>query len=260
MRELEKLEAQLAISFRDKSLLLRALTHRSYLNENPDLALTDNERLEFLGDALLDFVVAEHLYHRFPEMQEGEMTSLRSALVQERTLAELARRLDLGSYLRLGRGENAGGGRHRAPLLCGAYEALVGAVFLDQGLDLTKQWLLAQMSPLLDEILEQRRHKDPKSQLQELSQGLWQITPAYRTVSERGPDHAKEFTVEVVIGGQVFGQGEGRSKRDAEEAAARAALARLEGLEEIRPEAVPRAKDVVTDERHAPEAPGTAGV
>lgn len=234
MKELDELEAQLAISFRDKSLLLRALTHRSYLNENPGLALIDNERLEFLGDALLGFVVAEHLYHRFPEMQEGEMTSLRSALVQERTLAELARRLELGTYLRLGHGEDASGGRERPPLLCATYEALVGAVFLDQGLDRARALVLGQTRTLLEEILEHRRYKDPKSQLQELSQGFWQITPHYRTVSERGPDHVKRFTVEVVIGQQVFGQGEGRSKQAAEEAAARAALTKLEELDPAR--------------------------
>ncbi len=237
MKQLKALEEHLGISFNDKSLLLRALTHRSYLNENPDPSLTDNERLEFLGDAVLDFVVAEHLYHRYPEMQEGEMTALRSVLVQERTLADLARRLDLGRYLRLGRGEDASGGRQRAPLLCATFEALVGALFLDQGFEGAKEFILEHMRPLIAQVLEERRYKDPKSQLQELSQGLWQITPVYRTVSERGPDHAKEFTVEVLIGNRVVGRGEGRSKHHAEEAAARVALARLEGHEGAGPEA-----------------------
>lgn len=228
MSDLSELEQTLGITFADKSLLHRALIHRSYLNENPDLPLTDNERLEFLGDALLDFVSAEYLYDRFPEMQEGQMTSLRAALVREESLADFARALKLGQYLFLGHGEEASGGRGRSPILCAAFEALAGAIFLDQGLEVTKDFILRFIKPALGRILQERLDKDAKSLLQELSQGRWQLTPIYRTVAEHGPDHAKEFTVKVLIGGKVYGQGVGRSKQAAEQDAAHVALESLE--------------------------------
>jgi ribonuclease-3 len=224
MTDFAELEQLLGVTFNDKSILFRALTHRSYFNENPDDSLTDNERLEFLGDALLDFVVAEHLYHRYPELQEGDMTSLRSAVVQERTLADLARSLKLGQYLRLGRGESATGGRDRSPLLCATFEAVCGAVLLDQGLATAKAFVLKFAAPAIAAVMRERLDKDAKSQFQEWAQGRWQITPLYRTVGEHGPDHAKVFTVEVWVGDQVFGRGQGRSKQSAEQAAARAAL------------------------------------
>ena len=227
MTPLEELEKRLGFVFKDKSLLIRALTHRSFLNEHPDDASLDNERLEFLGDAFLDFVVAEHLYHRYPEMQEGDMTSLRSAVVQERTLARFARELDLGSAIRLGRGEAATGGRERSTLLCATFEALVGAILLDQGVERAREFVLSFVVPALREIMAARLDKDPKSRFQEWSQGRWQITPVYRIVGERGPDHAKVFTAEVYVGEQLFGRGEGRSKQAAERAAARAALRRV---------------------------------
>ncbi|HID87365.1 MAG TPA: ribonuclease III [Anaerolineae bacterium] len=230
MPNLSELEQTLKITFADKSLLHHALIHRSYLNENPDLPLTDNERLEFLGDALLDFVSAEYLYHRFPEMREGQMTSLRAALVREETLADFARALRLGQHLFLGHGEEASGGRERSPILCAAFEALAGAIFLDQGLEAARKFLLGFIEPAVARILQERLDRDPKSLLQELSQGRWQLTPVYRTVAERGPDHAKEFTVEVLIGEEVYGRGVGRSKKAAEEEAARAALEALESL------------------------------
>ncbi len=219
-----ELEANLSITFFDKSLLQRALTHRSYLNENPDSPLEDNERLEYLGDAVLDFITAEHLYHRFPEMDEGQLTSIRAALVREETLARFADSLYLGVYLQLGKGEEAAGGRERSPILCAAFEALIGALWLDQGLEPTKAFLRPLIEPAVEQILREELDKDPKSRLQELTQGQWQLTPRYRTVGERGPDHAKVFTVEVVVGGDVLGRGEGRSKQLAEQEAARTAL------------------------------------
>lgn len=231
MPELSELQQKLGIEFTNESLLEQALTHRSYLNENPDVPLSDNERLEFLGDALLDFVVAEYLFTHFPDFQEGALTSLRAALVQERTLASFARSLGLGDYIRLGRGESTSAGRDRPPLLCATFEALVGAIYLDQGLEAAQRFVLAQILPAVDRIIQERLDKDAKSYLQEWSQGLWQLTPVYRTVAERGPDHAKEFTVEVWIGHEVYGVGEGRSKQSAEQAAARAALARLRAEE-----------------------------
>jgi ribonuclease-3 len=222
------LEQDLGIEFSDRSLLERALTHRSFLNENPHWPLEDNERLEFLGDAVLDFVVAEYLYRHFPEETEGELTSLRAALVRTEMLADFARQIDLGIYLRLGRGEAESGGRERPALLCSAFEALVGALYLDQGIGTVIDLVVRLVTPAISDILAQEANKDAKSRLQEWSQGYWHLTPTYCTVAERGPDHAKEFTVEVSIGDKVYGQGTGPSKQIAEQAAAEAALATLE--------------------------------
>lgn len=227
MASLRDLERKLGINFSDKSLLDRALTHRSFLNENPDWALEDNERLEFLGDAVLDFVVGEYLYHHFPEGREGELTSLRAALVCTETLANFARQIELGSYLHLGRGEAESGGRERPALLCAAFEALVGALYLDRGIETVAGFMERFIVPAIAQILAQELDKDAKSRLQELSQGRWHLTPIYRTVAERGPAHAKEFTVEVLIGNEVYGQGVGPSKQAAEQAAAEAALTAL---------------------------------
>lgn len=226
MDDLEQIEAQLGLTFKDKTLLQRAIIHRSYLNEYPDSLLVDNERLELLGDAVIDFVTAEFLYHHYPEMNEGQLTRLRAALVRTESLAEQARALDLGRHLRLGRGEIANGGRSRPTTLCGAFEALVGAIYLDQGLDPVKALLIERFRPVADEVLQSQSDRDPKSLLQELTQAEAQITPTYRTVMENGPDHAKEFSVEVRFDDRVIGKGTGRSKQAAEQAAAQDALDR----------------------------------
>ena len=220
-------EKILNLNFIDKTLLLRALTHRSYLNENPDFILGDNERLEFLGDAVLDFLTAGYLYHRFPEMREGELTSLRAALVRTESLANLAHKIDLGRCLYLGHGEEAGGGRRRLAVLCGAFEALVGALYLDQGLAAVEAFVKPLFDPEIEHILADDLDKNPKSLLQELSQAELEITPSYRTIGESGPDHAKEFVVEAVIGRQVYGRGVGRSKQAAARVAAQHALVQL---------------------------------
>jgi ribonuclease-3 len=227
MFDLSAREKILNLNFEDKTLLLRALTHRSYLNESPDFILEDNERLEFLGDAILDFLTAEYLYHRFPEMREGELTSLRAALVRTEALARLARKIDLGRCLYLGHGEEAGGGRQRPAVLCGAFEALVGALYLDQGLTAIDTFIKPLFEPEIERILADDLDKDPKSLLQELSQAELEITPRYRTAGESGPDHAKEFVVEAMIGGRTYGQGVGRSKQAAARAAAQDALDKL---------------------------------
>jgi ribonuclease-3 len=227
MLDLSDCEKILGLDFEDKTLLLRALTHRSYLNENPDFILEDNERLEFLGDAVLDFLTAEYLYHRFPEMREGALTSLRSALVRTESLAHLARKIDLGRCLYLGYGEEAGGGRLRHAVLCGAFEALIGALYLDQGLSAVETFVKPLFDPEVEHILAKDLSKDPKSLLQELSQAELEITPHYRTVSESGPDHAKEFVVEAMIDQRAYGCGVGRSKQTAARAAARNALKQL---------------------------------
>ncbi len=225
---LEKLESRLGLEFEDKSLLQRALTHRSYLNENPGLPWLDNERLEFLGDSILGFVVAEFLYHRFPEMNEGDLTSLRAALVRGRTLAEYAQDLDLGPQLLISRGEEAAGGRSRPALLAATFEAIVGALYLDHGLDAVRSLILRLTAAKTESIIEERLDRNAKSVLQELSQGRLRVTPVYHTIQARGPDHAREFTVEVLLGDLVYGTGQGRNKQAAEQEAARAAIAQLE--------------------------------
>ena len=226
--ELEQFENSLGIIFRDKSLLTRALTHRSYLNENPDLPYLDNERLEFLGDAILDFVAAEFLYQRFPEMSEGDLTSLRAALVKGETLARFAHDIGLPQYLLMSHGEEAAHGRERPPLLAGAFEALIGALYLDQGFQAARELILRLLPNEAERVHHQRLDRDAKSMLQELSQGKLQVTPQYRLVETRGPDHAKEFTIDVVIKDKVYGQGTGRNKQTAEQEAARVALEALQ--------------------------------
>ncbi len=224
---LNDLEPDLGFVFQDKSLLTRALTHRSYLNENPDLPYLDNERLEFLGDAILDFFAAEYLYQHFPEMSEGDLTSLRAALVKGESLALFATELGLAPHLLMSRGEDAAGGRSRVPLLAGAFEAVIGALYLDQGLAAARALVERFITPEADRIHQQRLDRDSKSLLQEMSQGRLQVTPQYRLLETRGPDHAKEFTIEVILRDQPYGRGTGRSKQIAEQEAARVALENL---------------------------------
>lgn len=211
------------LPFTDGLLLRRALTHRSYLNEHPE-AIEDNERLEFLGDAVLDFLVGAWLYNHFPEMAEGELTRLRSALVRTEQLAEFARQIELGTVMRLGRGEEDGGGRERLGLLCGTFEALVGALYINAGLDAVSDFIEPLLQPAAYSILAQQRDKDPKSLLQEAVQARGFNPPVYRIVSTRGPEHAKIFEVEVLVDGHSHGRGTGRSKQSAAKAAARLAL------------------------------------
>jgi len=219
------LEQAIGIKFRDLALLQRALTHTSYLNENPDCRWGDNERLEFLGDAVVDFVTADCLYSRFPDWQEGRLTGLRAELVRADTLAQFAVEKTLGGHLLLGRGEEQTGGRSRAAMLSDAFEALVGAIYLDQGLEAARQFVLPLLEARMKAVASAPR--DAKSRLQESAQSAQHAMPAYVTVEESGPDHARQFTVEVLIQGQVRGRGMGRSKQAAEQAAARAALESL---------------------------------
>jgi ribonuclease-3 len=228
MSDSADLEQKLGIVFQDKSLLQRALTHRSYLNEHPNFPFDNNERLEFLGDAVIDFLTGEYLYHRFPELPEGPLTNLRSALVRRETLCSFAQSLDLGIYLFMGYGEAESGGRGRSTVLSDAFEALVGALYLDQGLDVVRRFLEPFVEKQVARTLEEESDKDPKSRLQELAQSYLRHTPRYMTVSESGPDHAKQFTVQVTMCGRAYGQGVGHSKQEAAQAAAQAALERLE--------------------------------
>jgi ribonuclease-3 len=229
LSDLGALQAILDVNFRDESLLQQALVHRSYLNENSVLHLVSNERLEFLGDAVLGFVVASELYSRFPDFSEGELTKLRSALVRGETLSRIALSLQLGDYLYLGRGEEDSGGRSRSRNLSCTLEAVIGAVFLDQGLDVAQSFILKLLGSELDGVVEDKFTDDYKSRLQQIIQSERKITPIYRTIEEMGPDHAKVFTVEVLAGDSILGKGCGRSKRAAEMDAARQALDDLTG-------------------------------
>lgn len=219
------------LQFQDRVLLEQALTHRSYLNEQGDDDLRDNERLEFLGDAVLDFVVTRVLFARFPDMPEGELTRLRAALVRTETLADVAAELALGEVLRMGHGEELSGGRQRRNLLCDAFEALLGALYLDQGLEAVADFVTPRLMPMVDYILAEGLHIDARSRLQEWSQAAYSLTPVYHVIDEAGPDHEKEFTVEVMVGEQAIGQGQGRSKQVAAQSAARAVLRALEADE-----------------------------
>lgn len=218
---------RIGVRFVDASMLQRALTHRSFVNETEE-EIRDNERLEFLGDAILDFVVADMLFRRFPDVAEGELTQLRAALVRTDSLAMLASDIQLGEYLLIGKGEENSGGRTRVTNLCRGYEALIGAIYMDRGLEVVKDFVLPSLTKLLDFVLEHSLHKDARSMLQERSQAELRFTPIYRLVDAAGPDHEREFLIEVVVGDIVIGQGVGSSKRSAAQSAARAALQRLE--------------------------------
>ena len=212
------------LNFRDPLLLRQALTHRSYINEHGASDTGDNERLEFLGDAVLDFLVGDMLYQRYTEMPEGDLTRLRAALVRTESLAALAQQLGLGIALRMGKGEENTGGRERQTNLCAAFESVVGALYLDQGLPAVQEFVIPHLNPLLEQIITAALDRDARSSLQEWSQAELNLTPIYRTVSSSGPDHQKEFLVEVLIGETVAGQGIGRSKQSGAQAAARSAL------------------------------------
>lgn len=222
---LAALERALDVSFENRALLEEALTHRSFVNENPQNGARDNQRLEFLGDAFLGLAVGDWLFRRFSEAQEGELTSLRAWIVCTESLAAIARELALGEHLRLGRGEEASGGAERPANLCAAFEAVVGAIYLDQGAERAMRWVHQLLERRAREIEAQRWRKNAKSFLQEYTQAVWRITPSYRIVREEGPDHAKVFTAQVLVGDEVWGEGTGPSKQAAQQAAAEAAYA-----------------------------------
>ena len=222
----QQMAERLHLPFKDNMLLSRALTHRSYINEHVE-AIEDNERLEFLGDAVLDFMVGAWLYNNYPEYLEGDLTRMRSALVHTEQLAQFARALGLGRAMRLGKGEVQNGGKDRVALLCDTFEALVGALYLDAGLGEVERFIFPLMKQASDYILATHQNEDPKSQLQEWAQAQGYLAPTYVTRSADGPDHAKVFEIDVLIGGNVYGTGSGPSKQVAAKAAARVALAQL---------------------------------
>ena len=223
---MEKLEEKLGYTFQNRALLENALTHSSYANENKHTGAQSNERLEFLGDSVLGMVTADYLYRVHPDLPEGDLTRTRAALVCEGSLVEVAQQLNLGSYLKLGKGEAAGGGRERPSIVADAVEAVLAAVYLDGGIGSARKII---QRFILDREEEKSGSRDYKTALQELVQRESGQVLAYRLVGSTGPDHAKRFQVEVELNGAPVGAGEGRSKKEAEQMAAKAAIAKLKG-------------------------------
>lgn len=227
MKNYQNLEKKLGVEFKNPRLLNQAFVHRSYLNEATDEKLTSNERLEFLGDAILSFIVSEWLYQSFPDYPEGKLTNLRSNLVKTETLAKIASKFQLGKYLLFSRGEKESGGQKNPSLLANTFEATIGAVFLDQGLQVTKKLVKKNLKPLLENLIKAGEFKDSKSLLQEKTQAKTKQAPVYKTVKEVGPAHAKIFTVGVYSQGKLLATAQGKSKQEAEEQAAGQALEKL---------------------------------
>jgi ribonuclease-3 len=219
-------QQQIDVSFNNSALLEQAFIHRSYLNEHPKLGLEHNERLEFLGDAVLELVVTDFLYLNYPN-PEGDLTNWRSALVKTESLASVAEKLNISPYFKLSRGETKGNARSHALISANAIEAIIGAIYLDQGYDAAKGFITTQIISTLTQILAEGTWMDPKSKFQELAQNQFGLTPNYKVMDENGPDHDKTFTVGVYVGDRLFGQGNGSSKQAAQQVAAAA------GLEEV---------------------------
>lgn len=222
-KNLDEFAQKIGVNFNNKDLLTQVFVHRSYLNENAGFKLDHNERLEFLGDAVLELVVTEHLYKTMPN-PEGELTNLRSALVRGQMLSDLANTLEMDDYLFLSRGEAKSGGKARQLILANTFEALIGAIYLDQGYEVVSNFIQKYLLTRLTEVIEQKKYLDPKSHLQEISQAQLGITPTYKVMEEFGPDHDKSFTVGCYIKDNVIGEGQGSSKQTAESAAASNAL------------------------------------
>lgn len=224
--DIREFQKSIDISFKDMALLTQAFVHRSYINENKQSGLSHNERLEFLGDAVLELVITDFLYKKYTDKAEGELTAYRSALVNADTCAEIATRLNMGSFLMLSKGESKDTGRARQYILANALEALIGAIYLDQGLESAHEFIEKNFTPMIEKIISEGSHVDAKSLFQEKAQEFDGITPAYKTIKESGPDHEKKFTVGVYLGKDLVSTGEGESKQDAEQEAAEAALAK----------------------------------
>jgi len=224
MKDFEILEKNLGLKFKNKDILKQAFTHRSYLNENPDFNLEHNERLEFLGDAVIELIVTEHLYKDYPEKTEGDLTNWRAALVNAKMMTSVAERLGFNDFLLLSRGEAKEGGKARAYILANTFEALLGAMYLDSGYQLCDEFIEKYLLKNLPEIIKEGSYRDSKSKFQEEAQEKVSITPSYKVMKESGPDHEKLFVVGVFLGEELVAEGKGLSKQEAEEAAAKLAL------------------------------------
>lgn len=224
LQSIEELSGKLGVSFVNKAHILSAVTHRSYLNEHREASWDHNERLEFLGDAVLELVVTDYLFHKFPHKPEGELTSVRAALVNTNSLSESSGKLGVGEYLLMSKGETKDTGRARQYILANAFEAVIGAIYLDRGYDAAREFIGNQLFEKTDRIVEKRLWQDPKSRFQELAQEHSSITPNYETLGQEGPDHDRIFTVGVFLGKEKVAEGKGRSKQEAEQDAAEQAI------------------------------------
>lgn len=224
MKDFSPFEKKLNLKFKNKDLLIQAFCHRSYLNENPDFYLDHNERLEFLGDAVLELVVTEELYKKYPKKPEGELTNWRAALVNAKQLAEVAKELGFNDFLLLSRGETKETGKARQYILANTFESLIGALYLDRGYKACQDFIKKHLTLKLPEIIEKELFRDAKSRFQEESQERVGITPTYKVLKEWGPDHAKNFVIGVFLDKELVSQGEGSSKQEAEENAAKNGL------------------------------------
>jgi len=218
------------IEFKNITLLIEALTHRSFVNENRDEPTSHNERVEFLGDAVLELIISDYLYKEYQDRPEGELTSFRAATVRTESLADASRKMGVGEYLRMSNGEEATGGRDKDYLLANAFEAILGAIYLDQGMEKSSEFVYIHLVPKIANVVKFRLDIDNKTKFQEIAQSLYKVTPTYEVISEQGPDHEKIFTMSVMIDGKTFGQGQGASKQKAEEQAAGEALKKVEIL------------------------------
>ncbi|MCA9359826.1 ribonuclease III [Candidatus Nomurabacteria bacterium] len=222
--DLEKLQNLLKVNFTDTKILLSAVTHRSYLNEHREADWDHNERLEFLGDAVLELVVTDYLFNKYKDKPEGELTAVRAALVNTVSLSSASEQLGINSYLLMSKGEAKDTGRARQYILANAFEACIGAIYMDQGYDSARDFIADKLFPKTEEIVKKRLWQDAKSRFQELAQEHVSITPTYETTSQEGPDHDRVFTVGVHLKGELVAEGKGRSKQEAEQEAAEHAI------------------------------------
>lgn len=231
-KDITEFEKKIGVVFENKELLERAFTHRSYINEHPGTGLKHNERLEFLGDAVLELASTEELFERYPNVPEGELTAYRAAMVNTVSLSETSQELGLIEYLRLSKGEAKDNGKGRGHILANTFEAVVGALYLDQGYGAAQKFIADTLFGKITEIVEKKLYRDGKSLVQEMAQEKLAVTPSYKIISEKGPDHDKFFTAGIYFGDELAAQGKGASKQEAEQAAARKALEERGWLED----------------------------
>ncbi|AGB41359.1 ribonuclease III [Halobacteroides halobius DSM 5150] len=222
-----ELQQEIEVQFSDLKLLEKAITHKSYANEKQELKIKDNERLEFLGDSVLDLIISRYIFLNYPDHPEGELAKIRSVVVSAPILAEKAREIELGKYMLLGKGEEMTGGRKRDSILADGFEAVVGSIYLDQGLEASQEFILDLLVPNIKEVEQGSYVRDYKTLLQELIQKDSNLRPDYKVVEEKGPDHNKRFTVEVIFDQEILGVGVGFSKKEAEQKAAKKAIAKV---------------------------------
>lgn len=224
MQDFNKLERDLGLNFEDHALLTQAFTHRSFINENPKSGLSHNERLEFLGDAVVELIITDYLFRHYPNHHEGELTAYRSALVNAVIMGEVARDLGMNDYLLLSKGEQKDTGRARQTILANTFESFVGALYLDQGYEACNKFVTQSLLSKLDEIIKTKSWKDAKSQIQEEAQERVGVTPSYQVLAQNGPDHDKYFTIGIFLGDKKIAEGKGKSKQEAQQKAALSAL------------------------------------